>query len=107
MIGSSSSACRATAREACGAVRALGERRDRQAERGQAVGQREQRLVLRMLVHAVERGAAGAREQAADGLVGEQHELLDECVRTRLLVPAGVHHAAVVDLERRARATRA
>ena len=53
-----------------------------------------------MIVDAVERGPAGAREQAADGLVGEQHELLDEGVRTRLLVPAGVDDAAVVDLER-------
>ena len=66
----------------------------------QAIGQRKQRLVLGMLVDAVERRAAGAREQAPDGLVREQHELLDERVRARLLVPAGVHDAAVVDLER-------
>ena len=53
-----------------------------------------------MLVHAVERRAAGSREHASHRLVREQHELLDERVRARLLVPARVHDAAVVDLER-------
>ena len=83
-----------------GALGALRQRRDRQAERGQAIGQRQQRLVLRVLVDAVERRAAGSREHAPHRLVREQHELLDERVRARLLVPAGVRDAAVVDLER-------
>ena len=53
-----------------------------------------------MVVDAVERGPAGAGEKAADGLVGQQHELLDEGVRARLVVPARRDDPPVRDLER-------
>ncbi len=53
-----------------------------------------------MLVHPVERGAASACQQASYRLVGEQHELLDQRMRARLLVPVRIHHSAVCDVER-------
>ena len=61
-----------------GAVRTLRERRDGQAERRQPVDELQDRLVLGMLVHAVDRRSPGAREHAAHGLVRQQHQLLDE-----------------------------
>ena len=48
------------------------------------------RLRLGRVVDAVERLAAAAAQQAGDGLVGEDHELLDEHVRVRLALEPGV-----------------
>ena len=84
----------------CGAVARSGSGATGRPSAVSRVGELQQRLVLRMLVHAVERRAPGAGEQAADGLVREQHELLDERVRARLLVPARIQTRAVGDLER-------
>ena len=52
-------------------------------------------------MHAVERLAAAAREEFRDGLVGGDHQLLDEHVRERLALDPGPLDAALaVECER-------
>ena len=62
----------------------FGRRRRRHAEIGEHRDQPRDRLRLGRVVDAVERLAAAAAQQPGDGLVGEDHELLDEHVGVRL-----------------------
>ena len=58
------------------------------------------RLRLRPLVHAEQRLSAPTGEQRGHALVRQDHQLLDEHVRMRLLRPPGTRDAAVrVELE--------
>ena len=57
--------------------------------------QERDRLRVRPLVHAEERLRAPRREQLADALVGEDHQLLDERVRERLRLEPRVRDPAL------------
>ena len=78
----------------------LGRRRRRHAEVGQARQHQLHGLRIRRLVHAVERVAPAACQQARDELVRQDHQLLHEHVRVRLgLAPGALHPALAVEGE--------
>ena len=80
---------------------ALGHRRRRHPELDQLREQAFDRLRIRPLVHAVERLTAAPRQERADELVREHHQLLDEHVRMRLALEPRVRDATfTVEAER-------
>jgi hypothetical protein len=80
----------------------LGQRRRRDVERLELLGQPLGGRRVGRFVHAVERGHLTVREVAGNLLVREDHQLLDRAVRLRLLLVVRRHYvAAVVELEDR------
>ena len=99
---------------ACGRERVeLRDRRSRNLQVREPRDEQRDRLGIRPLVHAVERVRATRAQEGRDGLVGEDHQLLDQRVRLRLLLEPRIGDAAAavegerdlarVDLERAAR----
>src|SRR5918995_155538 len=86
--------------ELCGQPRSqtltLGRRRRGHLERGELREQVEDGLRVGPLVDAVERLPPSSRQQPADGLIGKDHQLLDEHVRVRLGLEPGTFDAAVL-----------
>ena len=82
--------------EARGQALPLGRRRGGHLERGELREQVQDGLRVGPLVDAVERLPPPSRQQPADGLVGEDHQLLDEHVRVRLGLEPGTLDAAVL-----------
>ena len=72
----------------------LRHRRRRHLQVGEAREEKRDRLRVRPFVDAEERLSATAREQARDRLVRQDHQLLDERVRARLLLAPGALDAA-------------
>jgi hypothetical protein len=90
------------ARQAGGLARAqvVGDGRRRHAELLQLRQQEPDRLRVGALVHAVERGLVPRREELRDALVREDHQLLDQPVRLRLVLePRALDAAAAVERE--------
>ena len=80
----------------------LGYRRRRHVEAGELLAQERDGRRVGALVNAVEGRQAVVGQVAGDLLVGQDHELLDQAVRLRLLLMAHTGHVAVgVELEGR------
>ncbi len=68
-----------------GAGHVLGQRRGGHLQRGELIDQPLDALGLGALVDAVQAGHAALLEQARDGLVGGDHQMLDQAVGLGLL----------------------
>ena len=75
----------------------LGQRRRRHVERGELLGEVLDPRRVGPLVHAVERRQLARLQAAGDGLVGRDHQVLDQLVRLGLLAR---HDAGDVPLAR-------
>ena len=74
----------------------LGQRRRGHLQRGQLIDEPLDALGLGALVHAVQARHPALREQAGDGLVGRDHQVLDQAVGLGLHATEDVRDVAVL-----------